>query len=181
MTIISSAAKRRIQDIDRYVRFSFENNDSLRAHCLETTAVYHCFISGLHVDPDAGREYVPLSNVLTKDCKRLIKERNKKVNRIFRYIRDSLVEGVPAKHISLQLAEMQNFLAVGFASDPDEAATILTEMFREDYLCAGSVEDDEAIPVAGPGVLFIWREALSCSGGITDRYTLAQLKRQNRE
>jgi hypothetical protein len=143
-------------------------------------SAYFYFRAGPHVDPDDGPDYVPVTAPLTSERRRRIKECRKKVNRIVTELTQLLTSGAEIGIVQSTILQRQKYRVVGLAASWDEAGQILTYMFRDEYLLPGSLENVCEILVAGPRILYGWNEQVSCAGGVTNRYTLAEMERLNR-
>ena len=56
---VESAVEKEVKHILEHVRNDFEYNEEFQHLDCDTTPIYHYIVSGSHVDPDLGREYVP--------------------------------------------------------------------------------------------------------------------------
>ena len=137
--------------------------------------VVHLFQAGTHMDPDLGRWYVPAKRDLTREEKALIKERDKKVDTLARFIGDEINRGAEPTKLQKQLREQQSYPCVVLTVGYEELQSFLVNAFTHGDLLPGQIEGGytELTPLGD--WYSEWCEGLSCEGGITDRYGSIQL------
>lgn len=138
---------------------------------------YHYIVAETHVDPDHGREYVPLNEPVNTYRQQKISKRNKKVHTLIEELLTSLTSGLSPFDVQAELNAKQQFPAIRFALTQDELVTMLREWYMIDYCYPGHLEVVFYQIISESEMIFGWEEAISCEGGITDRYKSVQLER----
>ena len=163
------------QEIAEHVRSDLAHNEDLQNR--EITHIYHYLVCGTHIDPDAGKEYVPLDEPVNSYRRRKISKRNSKVRQLVDWVIRSLTDGQSPTDVQAQLEARQSFSAVCLALSWSELETLLAELYATDYCIPGSLDGGYFHLVGQNAILYGWKEALPCEGGVTDRYCAAELAR----
>lgn len=174
-----AAAESEVETILEHVRSDFEHNEDFGGLNFDSTPVYHYVVSGSHVDPDLGREYVPLNEPVNSYRRRKISQRNNKVRGLVAELIESLKAGKPVQSAQEELNKKQTHNAVHLAASPDELRMILTAVFEADECMPGCLDGGYCDFVGEKAIIYGWEEALPCEGGVTDRYSEAEMQRQS--
>lgn len=179
MSVVSEMAKREVYRISKPVPSHYLVGEEMQEMDWADPPAYYFFRAGPHVDPDDGPNYVRVDQPLTPKRRKRIKECKKKVNQIITEMVRQLKAGAEFEDAQSMVLKRQQYHAVRLVASWEEAGAVLTEMYRDEYLLPGSLENYYMKLVAGPRILYGWHEEVSCFGGATDRYTLAELDRLN--
>ena len=110
---ISSArelAVKEVASIGHHVRTQLENNDDFNG--LTIDRVFHYVISGTHVDPDLGVNYVPLKEPVSDYRHRKINARKRKVMELCNWMIETLRAGTSPESVQNDIEVRQKFPAV---------------------------------------------------------------------
>jgi hypothetical protein len=171
-------ARHEVEHIEAHVRDSrlwYQYPDDF-----EMQDVYHYVIFGSHVDPDLGYNYVPVQEPVNSYRQRKIGRRGVKVEKLERWLIESLVFGTPVSEVQRELAARQACPAIVLATSSAELESLLAEAYVKDYCCPDSLDGGYLDLLGKTGVLFGWEEKFACEGGVTDRYYNAEMEREYR-
>ena len=166
-------ARRETSRIAEHVECDLAGNEELKNRNI--TSVYHYVISGTHVDPDAGYEYVAVKHPLNRNEKSAVNKRRIKVRDLEKWLIESLANGESPATVQHTLESRQTYPVVNIALSFDELTDTLEKLFALDYCYPQQLDGGYFDILPNDAIIYGWYEALSCPGGITDRYGDAAL------
>ena len=169
-------ARREVKTIAEHVDRGLSGNEELKNR--KITSIYHYVIAGTHVDPDDGYEYVNVKYPLNREEKIAVNKCRNKVRELEKWLVESLANGDVAEIVQQKLESLQNYPAVSIALSLDELETTLRNLFALDYCYPQQLDGGYFDILPHDAIIYGWYEALSCAGGITDRYGDAALAHQ---
>ena len=169
-------ARREVKKIAEHVDCDLSGNEELKNRRI--ASVYHYVIAGTHVDPDDGYEYVNVKHPLNRKEKSAVNQCRIKVREIEKWLVESLTNGDSAEIVQQKLESRQNYPVVSIALSLDELETTLKKLFALDYCYPQQLDGGYFDILPHDAIIYGWYEALSCAGGITDRYGDAELAHQ---
>lgn len=167
-------AQNEIEKIAEHVECDLSGNEELRNRNIKS--VYHYVICGSHVDPDAGYEYVGVKYPLNRKEKSDVNNRLKKVRELERWLIESLIDGKSPETVQNTLESGQNHPVVNLALSLDELKNTFEKLFALDYCYPQQLDGGYFDILPNDAIIYSWYEALSCDGGITDRYGNAEIE-----
>jgi len=181
--MLTSAQAKHAADSDvdwivKHVQNDFKHNEDFRDLDFSSTPVFHYVVSGSHIDPDLGREYVPLNEPVNSYRRRKVVKRNKKVQELVASLMNSLNAGHPVHRVQEDLSNAQPHPAVHLAASANELRRILAAVFEADECAPGCLDGGYYDLVGGNAVIYGWEEALPCEAGVHDRYSEAEMIRR---
>ena len=169
----TDAAQRDVESVVQQVCSDLKHNEELRQYTI--SAVYHYVVSGTHVDPDEGRDYVPVNEPLNSSRRRKIAKRNQKVQTLVDWLQASLQSGTAPEEVQAGLEQRQPYPVVGLCLSEAELAQWLTNAYHQDEILPGCLDGGYFDLLGNETILYGWTEGLPCEGGVTDRFGAADL------
>ena len=132
--------------------------------------VLHLIVLGNHLDLDLGRWYVPAKPKLDRRDRSLRHHQNLKTQKLLTDARDTLLRGDDPDAVHHDLRRSQKHQAVVMTRSEEELRETLERVYAENDLHPGGIDGGYAYITPRDDWCFEWHEAISCEGGVTDRY-----------